>query len=123
VTGDIHAARDKRDIDAFGCGLADTIAEAPKESQFSIRINLTTPYMPVTSDGKSPDLKPFLKVIAIAVGKAVKRAHRPSSAAKLSQKDIVLDNLAAVIADVSGDDEFRFNHRQLFYGLRPIVMY
>jgi hypothetical protein len=34
----------------------------------------------------------------------------------------VLDNLDAVIADVSGDGEYRFNARQLFYGLRPIVM-
>jgi hypothetical protein len=38
------------------------------------------------------------------------------------QKDVVLANLGAVIADVSGDGEYRFNMRQLFYGLRPIVM-
>ena len=31
VTGNIEAARDKRDIDVFGCGLSNTIAEAPKE--------------------------------------------------------------------------------------------
>ena len=40
----------------------------------------------------------------------------------MSQKDIVLDNLDEVIADVSGDGEYRFNERQLFYALRPIVM-
>ena len=34
----------------------------------------------------------------------------------------MLDNLAAVIASVSGNGEYRFNERQLFYGLRPIVM-
>ena len=34
----------------------------------------------------------------------------------------MLDNLDEVIADVSGDGEYRFNARQLFYGLRPIVM-
>jgi hypothetical protein len=34
----------------------------------------------------------------------------------------VLDNLDAVLADASGDGEFRFNQRQLLYGLRPIVM-
>ena len=27
ITGEIEAARDKRDIDAFGCGLAHTIAQ------------------------------------------------------------------------------------------------
>jgi hypothetical protein len=57
------------------------------------------------------------------VGKAIKKAHRPSAAAgKVHQVDVVLDNLDAVIADVSGGGKFRFNERQLFYALRPIVM-
>jgi hypothetical protein len=56
-TGDIKAARDKRDIDVFGCGLAHTVATAPKEAQFSICLNIATPYMPITSDGKAPRYK------------------------------------------------------------------
>ena len=63
VTGDIHAARDKREINVFGCGLAHTAAEAPKEAHFGICLNITTPYMPITSDGKAPDLKLFLEEI------------------------------------------------------------
>jgi hypothetical protein len=55
VTGDIEATRDGRDIDAYGCGLSHTIAKALKEKQFVIWVNLTTPYMPITSDGKAPD--------------------------------------------------------------------
>jgi hypothetical protein len=122
VTGDISAARDGREINAFGCGLAHTIAKAPKEKQFVIWVNVTTPYMPITSDGKAPDFRPFVNEITVAVGKAVKKAHRPNAAGKQSQKDIVLDNLDAVIADVSGGGQFRFNERQVFYALRPIVM-
>lgn len=34
----------------------------------------------------------------------------------------MLDNLDTVIATVSGDAEFRFNERQVFYAMRPIVM-
>ena len=45
------------DIDAFGCGLRHTSAQAPKAKQFGIWINLTTPYMLITSDGKAPDLR------------------------------------------------------------------
>ena len=48
ITGEIEAARDKRDIDAFGCGLSHTIAQAPVESQFNIVMNVITPYMPIT---------------------------------------------------------------------------
>ena len=68
IAGEIHAARDKRDIDAFGCGLAHTIAQAPIEAQFSLVVNVITPYMPITSDGKEPNLYPFLTAIA-AVGR------------------------------------------------------
>ena len=123
VTGDIYAARDRREIDIFGCGLAHTVAEAPKEAHFEIWLNITTPYMPITSDGKAPDLMPFLNQIQLTIQKAVKKAHRPDArGSTTSQKDVVLDNLDAVIASVSGDGEYRFNERQLFYALRPIVM-
>ena len=114
-------ARDKRDIDLFGCGLHHTVAEAPKDKHFAIRLNITTPYMPITSDGKEPDLEPFLDEICDAVAKAVRKAHRPD-AKGMSQKDVVLDNLDDAIAAVSGEEGYRFNARQLFYFLRPIVM-
>src|SRR5262249_23596927 len=106
VTGEIHAARDKRDIDAFGCGLSHNIAQAPREAQFFPVINVMTPYMPITSDGKEPNLEPFLDEITTAMGKAVRKAHRPTAGSRTSQKDIVLDNLDDAIATVSGDGEF-----------------
>jgi Topoisomerase 6 subunit A/Spo11, Toprim domain len=121
ITGEIETARDKRDIDAFGCGLAHTIALAPVGSQFNIVMNLITPYMPITSDGKEPNLRPFLDVISNTAGKVVRKAHRPTSGDRTSQKDIVLENLDAVIADVNGNGQYRFGQRQLLYGLRPII--
>ena len=121
VTGNIHGQRDKRDIDLFGCGLANTVTEAPKDKNFAIQLNIITPYMPITSDGKEPNLLPFLTAICDAVSKAVRKARRPN-AKGLSQKDVVLDNLEDVIATVSGEEGYRFNSRQLFYALRPIVM-
>lgn len=123
ITGDIHASRDKRKIDLFGCGLADTVAEAPKDKNFTIWLNITTPYMPITSDGKEPDLWPYFDEISSAVAKAARKARHPDAKADgSSQKGIVLDNLDDVIAAVSGDEGYRFNARQLFYALRPIVM-
>jgi hypothetical protein len=122
ITGEIGAARDKRDIDVYGCGLHHTIAQAPKDEQFVIWLNVTTPYMPITSDGKEPDLEPFLKGIIAAVDKAVKKARRPSAGNRQTQKDVVLERLDEAIADASGDGRYRFNERQIFYQLRPIVL-
>ena len=121
IAGDIEIARDRRDIDLFGCGLHHTVAKASESAHFNIYINITTPYMPITSDGKEPNLLPFLIGIMTACKKAVRKAHYPESKGG-TQKDVVLDNLEAVIAEVSGDGEYRFNARQIFYGLRPIVM-
>src|SRR6516164_6763028 len=41
---------------------------------------------------------------------------------KATQKDVVLDDLDEAIASASGDGEYRFNERQIFYQLRPIVL-
>jgi hypothetical protein len=123
VTGDIEATRDRRDIDVFGCGLANTVAEAPRDSNFAIWLNVITPYVPITSDGKEPNLRPFLDGISNAVAKVVRKARRPGAReGTTTQKDVVLDNLDDVIAAVSGEEGYRFNARQLFYALRPIVM-
>jgi hypothetical protein len=121
VTGNIYAAHDRRAVNLFGCGLRHTVAEAPKEASFDIRLNVITPYMPITSDGKEPDLRPFVDAISDAMSKAVRKARRPYVKG-ITQKDVVLDNLDDVIAEVSGDEGYRFNERQLFYRLRPIVM-
>jgi hypothetical protein len=121
VTGDIRAVRDKRDIDVYGCGLAHMIAQAPKEAHFDIWLNITTPYMPITSDGKAPNLAVFLDPIAKAAASAVRKARRPRGGDGKTQKDVVLDNLDVAIAKVSGDGKHRFNQRQVLYALRPIV--
>jgi DNA topoisomerase VI subunit B len=121
ITGEIYATRDKRDIDVFGCGLSHTIAQAPVETQFAVVLNIISPYVPITSDGKEPNFEPFLDVIRTTAEKAVKRAHRPTAETRVSQKDVALDNLDDAIATVSGDGQFRFNQRQLLYVLRPIV--
>jgi hypothetical protein len=121
AAGKIDAARHKRDIDAFGCGLSHNIAKAPRETEFDIWVNATTPFMPIVSDGKAPDLSHFLNEIAAVVSKVVRKAHRPEGGSRVSQKDIVLDNLDDVIAKVSGNGQYRFGERQLLYRLRPIV--
>jgi hypothetical protein len=117
----VDAVHNKRDIDFFGCQLRDTVAQAPRDKEFAIWLHITTPYMPITSEGKEPDLEPFLTQIEEAVTRAVRKAHRPNGADRRSQKDIVLDNLDDVIAQVSGEKGYRFNERQIFYQLRPIV--
>ena len=120
ITGKINAARDKRDIDAYGCGLADNIATAPKDEQFEIKLSIITPFMPITSDGKEPNLDPFLSGIERVVSKAVNAARSPKRSST-SIKQVVLDNLDDVIALISTNGKYRFQQRQFLYKMRPIV--
>jgi hypothetical protein len=120
IAGEMALQRDKSEVNLFGCGLRYTVAKAPKELKFNVWLNITAPYMPITSDGKEPDLTPFLAVIEEAMTKAIRKVRRPG-AGVVSQKDVVLDHLAEVIEAVSGPERYRFNSRQLFYALRPIV--
>ena len=122
VAADMAMNHDKSEINVFGCGLQHTVAKAPKGREFKVWLNITAPYMPITSDGKEPDLRPFLAIIDEAMTKAIRKVRRPDSSGA-SQKGVVLDHLAEAIEDVSGGaKQYRFNERQLFYALRPIVM-
>jgi hypothetical protein len=121
IAGDIYASRENRDIDIFGCGISHTVAQAPKDKHFNIWLNVQTPYMPITSDGKEPDLQPFLAAIREAVSKAVRKARRPDSTGE-SQKDFVLDHLDEAIAEQGAAQGYRFNERRLFYGLRRMML-
>ena len=97
-------SRDKRDIDAFGCGLHHTIATAPKDKHFRIRLNVITPYMPITSDGKAPNLEVVPRPDRQGRERArCGRRTSPTAPTARTQKSIVLDNLDDAIAKVSGD--------------------
>ena len=124
ITGEIKTYRDSdKDIALFGCGLSHAVVGSPKKGSYDIRVNITTPYCPITSDGKAPNLRPFVTAICAAIAAATKKAQRAApKQRRVSQKDVVLDNLDDAIANASGDGEYRFNERQLFYQLRPIVL-
>jgi hypothetical protein len=105
-----------------GAGLHHYIEKVPRKGSFSIIINITTPYCPITSDGKAPNLEPFADAIIAAVESAMCKAERAApKEKKVSITDSVLNNLDALIALVSGG-KYRFQSRQLLYRFRPIVL-
>ena len=51
----------------FGCGLHHLL-EAPKKGCWRVTLNVTTPYQPITTQGKAPDLGPLSDLIGPALG-------------------------------------------------------
>ena len=99
VAASVSLQKDKSDLDIFGCGLAHNIGKTAHKG-VTLHLNVMTPYMPITSDGKEPNLKPFLHAISAAAGQAIRKMRRPPRVAS-TQKDVVLANLAAAINEVS----------------------
>jgi hypothetical protein len=124
ITTEVSAWRDgDRDLCLEGSGLSSYCSNIPKKGSYDITLNITTPYCPITSDGKAPNLKPFGNAVLDAIEKAMRKAQRAAPKDKnVTQKDVVLDNLDDAIAAVSGNGKYRFNERQLLYWLRPIVL-
>ena len=124
ITGKVDAWHEKDVLCFIGCGL-----EHPyKVGRRPIRVclNIETPHMPITSDGKTPDLFPFLHHIVLVLEKVVKRAKKQVAGSPLAKgltmKDIILDRIDESIDKASGSREYRFSLRQLFYAVRPHVL-
>jgi hypothetical protein len=99
ITGTVSLSRWQRELTLHGCGLATTIEAAPGRTGIDLRVNIITPYMPITSDGKAPNLSCCSRVIREVAGKAVRRALRaepPEPKDKLSQKAVMRAHLPPV---------------------------
>jgi hypothetical protein len=89
----------------------------------SLHVNVITPRMPMTSDGKAPALGMFKVFFLEVIEKAVNRARRmrPMADLKPDQKSVVFEHMEGQIVIVSDNRRYRFHWRQVFYRLRPIV--
>lgn len=124
ITGEVRVERRKpTKIAAFGCGLRHYISGVATR-KFRVHLNVTTPYMPITTDGKSPDFERYF----VDVEKAVSRASRKLKGVirkaenRGSQKDIIVRQIPAGVAAASGGGKYRYSLRQLYYAVRPHVL-
>jgi hypothetical protein len=63
IAADFMLRRDKSDLNLFGSGLRHTVAKTSPGGHVTLWLNVMTPYMPITSDGKQPNLEPFVDAI------------------------------------------------------------
>lgn len=128
ITGDVAVSHYKTNLFISGCNL-----ERRRGRSFLIKvgkkpvlvyIGITTPYMPKTSEGKSPDLLYFRSDIEKVIKKAVKKATLAANASTIkseSHKKIVRANLKDAIQKTSGKGQYKFTQRMLYYAMREIV--
>ena len=133
ITAEIHVSRcmkDKGTYGLMGCGLSnehENTAYPVKVSrgrEYALIVNVTTPYMPITTDGKAPNLSVIEKAIRQAIEKAIRRAKRKNgngNGRQTSQAAVITEAIPAAIDKASGKGQYRYSQRQLFYAVRPHV--
>lgn len=105
-----------------GCGLNHHFKTG--RAPMRITVCVTAPYLPITTDGKEPNLRPLLSPINDAIASAARKAKAATASSRggvVTTKDLIFDvvNEAAEVA--SGDGAHRFSLRQLFYAVRPLL--
>ena len=114
ITAEIHVSRCMKDKGAYGlmgCGLSNEHhntacpVKAGRGREYSLVVNVTTPYMPITTDGKAPDLSVIERAIRQAIEKAIRRAKRKNgngNGRQTTQAAIITKALPAAIDKASG---------------------
>lgn len=122
ITSEVDARRcqkPKSDIAIIGCGVQHRFY-APKDVQ--LWINITTPFMPITSDGKAPDLSILVDDILDAAKIAARRATRLARIAgepAENKKSVINALIPDALQKASGNGSYRYSIRQLYYAVRP----
>ncbi len=113
VAAKVEAFHHKDALMILGCGLDREFMVGRRPMR--VWLNIETPYMPLVSDGKAPDLTPFVRSIRQALDSATKRAKKlvPSSkeADGLTTKDIILQRLDEAVVKASESGKYRFSIR------------
>lgn len=124
ITGEVRIQRQKaHEVALIGCGMAHIFEVGRKP--VNMIINFTTPYMPVTTDGKEPDFRRYLGDLFETIKKAANKAKRKSNQFNgkvYSQRDVIVDHLPEAIDKASGNGQYRYSLRQLFYAVRPYML-
>lgn len=129
ITGEVHAHRGitaKSTLAISGCNIGGGNSLAmvfPKVGTrpVNIVVSILTPYMPITSSGKSPDLSYFAYAIVETIEKAAAKAIKAHPKGAVSRKSIVLANLMTAVDVVSVNRVHKYNQRMLYYHVRELV--
>ena len=122
ITGEYHAWYEKGTMTLYGLGLSLEV----KSKKSQMVINVMTPYMPITSDGKSPDFRGMNSTIQQCVNTSKTKAKKINAllndSSASNERNVVFRHMDEAISKAGGDGQYKFSQRQLYYALRPYIM-
>lgn len=122
ITGEFSYWYDKGTMKLFRCGLNVDVKMKPAQ----LVLNIITPYMPITSDGKSPDFSEMnyiiKKTLNTAKVKAKKTYMSEHNSNARNEKEVIFNNIEDAINKAGSYGKHIFSLRQLYYAVRPYVL-
>lgn len=126
VIGNWRFQYQEKEFTAWGCNMYFEIKKRFKgKPKPAIWVNVTTPHMKITTDGKEPDLEPIEIEIETGIRQVIKAAHREANKAKpakRSQREIITAEVDNAVFKISKGGAINYTLRQLFYNIRPAVL-
>ena len=120
ITGEVNVFRRSKELVVWGCGLDEEIETPTKKGAFALTFNVTAPHVPITTDGKEPDLSPFAEPIVAAIESAIKRAHRRAPKAAPDHGDGILPKAGRGARSDEADEAYRAKLRAFCDKIREI---
>jgi hypothetical protein len=106
-----------------GCGLNHYFKTG--KTPLNVAICVTTPHMPIQTDGKEPNLLPLFDTISAAiesVARKVKAQNQTVTGRTASKRDLIIECLDDAISHASSNGKLRFSIRNLLYAIRPLLL-
>ncbi len=117
--------RGKATLAIFGCNGDLVIPISRKTGPLRVLVNVQTPYMPITHEGKAPNLafvRPPLRDVMAKLARKARRCAPTRVGEGGSQREFIFGALDAATDKVSGGGRHRYNVRQLWYVVRPLLV-
>ena len=103
--------------------LPNTAEDAPKKGSYAVTVQYHDAVFPDHVRWQGADLGPFAGTISNAIaGRCAKRSGPRRRTSRSRRRTSSWTTSTSSIAAASGDGEYRFNARQIFYQFRPIVL-
>jgi hypothetical protein len=110
-------------LTVFGCNLAHSIDRVPPNAIYQVTLAVTSPVVPITTEGKEPDLRPLWDVIEVALAKAMRAAHQTTKGPikRGDIKEACYQVMEEAYLKASANNALPANARQIYYAARPLV--
>ncbi|MEW6601309.1 MAG: hypothetical protein AB1499_10100, partial [Nitrospirota bacterium] len=116
----VHCWSDEKQLKLSGCGIVEKF---PAKSPLDLRINIITPYVPLSSNSKKPDLKEMTDTIHTALESVIKQSNKAfeDKYGNLKRRKFILTKELSGVAEAKIDDTSHQNIKKMAKNMKVKV--